>query len=381
MSAADATPAASQPEAVPHPARALDLDHIDYSPFDTALPAAEVKAFRDRAVAAGQANAARQQLTTTPNRPMMIGLLVVFGLVFIATLVQLYIAVVSRGNVTPFTIGIPIFFAFLTLASALQVYKEFGDKHWGNRARLPHFAVANGLEFRGLSAGPAYPGVIFRRGDSRTSIDRLTSTTGRYFDLGNFEYWTRTRTSRSVARWGYLALRLDRKLPNMLLIAKKNQGLGGSDLPGTFHPDQVLSLEGDFDKYFTLYCPKQYEADALYVFTPDLMALLIDEAYAFDVEIVDDWMFVVVRKPFSPFAATYERLFTIVRTVGAKTLSQTKNYHDARAGAAGANTVASEGRRLRRNISAVRVLIMAVVLAIMLAIPIGLLILRQLYPD
>ena len=37
---------------------------------------------------------------------------------------------------------------------------------------------------------------------------------------------------------------------------------------------QVLSLEGDFDRYFTLYCPKEYERDALYVFTPDLMALL-----------------------------------------------------------------------------------------------------------
>lgn len=43
----------------------------------------------------------------------------------------------------------------------------------------------------------------------------------------------------------------------------------------------MLSLEGDFDRYFTLYCPGDYERDALYVFTPDLLALLIDESRHF----------------------------------------------------------------------------------------------------
>src|SRR6185437_14086794 len=117
--------------------------------------------------------------------------------------------------------------------------------------------------------------------------------------------------SRIAVRWSYVAIRLDRKLPHMLLIAKENQGIGGSDLPATYGSDQILSLEGDFDRYFTLYCPKKHETDALYVFTPDLMALLIDEARFFDVEIVDDWMFVVMRKTLPVAASTYERLLTI----------------------------------------------------------------------
>ena len=114
----------------------------------------------------------------------------------------------------------------------------------------------------------------------------------------------------------------------------------------------MLHLEGDFDNYFTLYCPKEYERDALYVFTPDLMALLIDNASPFDVEIVDKWMFVYssatldLRQP-----AVHQRLLGIVDTVGAKALSQTERYADERVGDVTANIVAPQGRRLTRRIS------------------------------
>ncbi|MEO7546479.1 MAG: hypothetical protein ABIT21_09370 [Terrimesophilobacter sp.] len=76
-------------------------------------------------------------------------------------------------------------------------------------------------------------------------------------------------------------------VPNMILDAKSNNFLW-TNLPQNFSRNQVLSLEGDFDKHFTLYCPKEYEHDALYVFTPDLMTRLIDHAAGYDVELVDD---------------------------------------------------------------------------------------------
>lgn len=51
--------------------------------------------------------------------------------------------------------------------------------------------------------------------------------------------------------------------------------------------------EGDFDDYFTLYCLAEYERDSLYLFTPDVMARLIDRVRGFDVEIIDDLLFFV----------------------------------------------------------------------------------------
>jgi hypothetical protein len=128
----------------------------------------------------------------------------------------------------------------------------------------------------------------------------------------------------------------------------------------------VLSLEGDFDRYFTLFCPKQYERDALYVFTPDLMALCIDEVAPFDVEIVDDWMFVYSPRAFRmDDPALLDRLFRIIDVVGSKALRQTSRYHDDKAAVPfPANVVAPSGQRLRRRFPVAAIVILAVVLGL-----------------
>ena len=59
-------------------------------------------------------------------------------------------------------------------------------------------------------------------------------------------------------------------------------------------PARRLSIEGDFDEHFALHSPPVSQRDAVYIFTPDLMALLIDETGDFDVEIVD--VFVVYSR-------------------------------------------------------------------------------------
>jgi hypothetical protein len=138
-----------------------------------------------------------------------------------------------------------------------------------------------------------------------------------------------------------MAVKLDRQLPQMLLEAKANAGLFGTVRVGD--TSVVVTLEGDFNEYFTLRVPMGYERDARYVLTPDLMALLIDESSAFDVELIDDWMFIYSPEPFvGADPQLYERLFRILSTVGVKTVRQTSRYTDPRprwSGAKGARFV------------------------------------------
>ena len=225
--------------------------------------------------------------------------------------------------------------------------------------RLDAFASANGLTFSPHSADPSYPGAIFQLGQSRFAIDHLRSASDRFLDYGNYRYTTGSGKNRSTRTWGFMALQLDRALPNMMLDSKANNGLFGTNLPAAFKTDQILHLEGDFDDYFTLYCPKQYERDALYVFTPDLMALLIDNAAPFDVEIVDTWMFVYSSAALDMrLPAVHQRMLRIVDTVGSKALSQTDRYRDERVGDFAANVVAPQGRRLKRGISVVGIVVL-----------------------
>lgn len=341
--------------ATPAPAsESLDLTHVNYAALTAPITNAQVRAFRAQVRAAQRANPyIRTGLSTASGI-----ITIVFLGLFVGTFLTVFVvgmvgSIVQEGAAGSFQI-VPLIFTLGFIAvAAILISRHYGSGgSWAQWMRLAQFAADNGLEFRTATPSPDYSGMIFGMGDARSSFNHLNSKTGRYFDLGDYRYSTGSGRNRTTHYWGYLAIKLDRNLPNMVLDSKQNNSLFGSDLPLHLDRDQILSLEGDFDKYFTLYCPQEYEQDALYVFTPDLMALLIDDASAFDVEIVDDWMFVYSPHRFPTLSEpTYARLFNIVQTVGNKAVSQTANYHDDRVGSLSANFVAPQGQRLRHGTS------------------------------
>ncbi|MDQ1075022.1 hypothetical protein [Microbacterium sp. SORGH_AS_0969] len=154
------------------------------------------------------------------------------------------------------------------------------------RWRLARFAHAVSMEYVPSISEPPLPGSIFQRGSGRTAVDVLRGREPRFVEVGNYRYTVSNGKNQTTVRWGYIAIKLNVPLPHIVLDAS-----GNNISLGTFGRDQHLSLEGDFDRYFRLYCPQGYERDALYLFTPDVMARFIDNAAVFDVEIVDDWLF------------------------------------------------------------------------------------------
>ena len=244
------------------------------------------------------------------------------------------------------------------------------ERRWERWLRLDWFARTNRMTFSPADPDPRYPGSIFGRGSTPQAIDHFRSTEGRFFDLGNYQYVVSNGKSSTTVTWGFLALSLERRIPHMMLDSLQNNSWGSLGLASQFDRTQVLSLEGDFDRYFTLYCPRQYETDALYVFTPDLMALCIDNVAPFDVEIVDDWMFVYSPRPFRmEDPALLDRLFRIIDVVGSKALKQTRRYRDEKAttqeglpAGFAANVIAPPGQRLRRRFPTALIVALAVIL-------------------
>jgi hypothetical protein len=326
---------------------------LDYSPLLKTPTPDEVTAYRNQARAAGAPYA-----NTTVQTVIVI---VVVGFIGISVLVPVVGGIVvflidGIATGSPVTVVALLFFVLMIAIFGFVIARVAisSSGKWGRWLRMDRFARANGFIFSPESPTPGYPGAIFQLGDSRKATEHFRTSEGRFLDFGNYQYTTGSGKNRTTRTWGFLAIELDRRLPHMVLDSKANNGLfGGTNLPATFHKDQILALEGDFNQFFTLYCPKEYERDALYVFTPDLMALLIDNAAPFDVEIIDAWMFVYSATAF-PAAqpAVYQRLLRIVETVGAKTLTQTDRYQDDRAAAPFAsNIVAPEGTRLKRSVS------------------------------
>lgn len=260
------------------------------------------------------------------------------------------------------------------------------------RYRISNFAAANHMTYVDRVDDPPLPGMIFGIGKSRRSDRIVRGHSPRFVEFGNYQYTVKSGKSSNTFRWGYIAVKLDVPLPNIVLDALGNNGFG-TNLPRSFGKNQRLSLEGDFDRYFTLYCPQGYEQDALYLFTPDIMARFIDTAAELDVEIVDDWLFLYTKRQTSSLdPATWAWLFSAVgalitrfdqwarwrddRLLAERAHASAQTAGFAQAPAAGQPAalpfaapagmltppgVAPQGRRLKRSVNWV-VIIMAIVI-------------------
>jgi hypothetical protein len=351
---------------------------IDWSAFTQPVTPAQIQQWKTAAQASGARWAGDGTVRVVVVLVLAIPMILICGLFGFLTIAGGIVGLATGDPSGGFAGVLGIVVGLLSLAvTALLVWacrEVFPNEHrWERWMRLQEFGRDNGLTYSPLDANPAYPGAIFHYGESRAAVDHFRPVEGRFFDFGNFRFVVSNGKSSSTITWGFLAMQLERRLPNMFLDSLQNNSWRTGSLSGLFARDQVMSLEGDFDTWFTLYCPKEYERDALYVFTPDLMALCIDEAAPFDVEIVDDWMFIYSPRPFTmDDPQLLARLFRVIATVGAKALRGTDRYQDEKVAAPFvANVVATPGQRLRRRFPTAVVVVLIVVLVLPMLVGIG----------
>lgn len=228
-------------------------------------------------------------------------------------------------------------------------------------ARLHKFATVNNLKLIRNVTDFQKSGMIFGEGHSRKIEQELSGVLGRPYAIGTYQYVTGSGKNSQTHNYGYMQLTMPRRLPHMVLDAKKNNFWKMSNLPKIFNKDQVLSLEGDFDNYFTLYAPKEYERDALYVFTPDVMQHLIQHGQEFDMEIIDDQLFVYSSQPFAmEREEVLRKLFTVISKIGDELGAQTDYYADENIGDRSVNLVAPQGARLKSGVNWVVIVIVVI---------------------
>lgn len=319
---------------------------IDYSALSQPATKSDIENFK-------KSVAANPGLTSEKVASMIVFILM--GGVMVFLLSTFFSISSSVGGLGLF----PLVFVLPVVLGMVGYYLARG-KRTENLVRLHKFAAANGIRFVHDRPDPAYPGVIFDNGYSRSINEALEFPNGT--EIGNYEYTTGSGKKRRTHTWSYARVKLTRRLPHMVLDAKQNNFFSSlTTLPANFDTDQTLQLEGDFNNYFTLYAPKKYERDALYVFTPDVMAAVIDAGRAFDIEVVDDNLFLYSSEHQNLHSQEYlTMILGVIDRISTEIHDQTDYYADERVGDRAVNLIAEPGRRLTSNVSVVAIVIFVV---------------------
>ncbi len=199
---------------------AMPVRVLDYSALTEPVSSADVAAWRRAARASGAPWASDSTPLAAIVPVVLIALVAVFF--FGGGLVSLFASGIQNGN--PVGILLPLLFVVGVIAVVIAVARARLNRGgtWEGWMRLDRFARANGMLFTPRDAQPSYPGEIFRVGRDAAVLSHLESGggiagPGRFLDLGNYRYTTGSGRSQTVHHWGFLAMRLDRAMPNILL--------------------------------------------------------------------------------------------------------------------------------------------------------------------
>lgn len=328
------------------PGRGSPTRRFDTSPLTERVPLRELRAFWREF---SQVPGARQPGRGARIAVVVIGALVVpIGLLAFAVGISEELAEGAPDMVGQL-IGMGALMLLLAFAGIVLTWAalRMGSRRRSRRAffRLARFAGANGLSF--------FPGVHdgrhlapWRERGMVRVVDLMRARGGRAVEFANVEIQSSAGHRSSTTFGGYAATRVGTPLPHIRLESRRIVRTS----TGVTARDQRLSLEGDFDRFFALSCPRGYETDALYLFTPDVMARLVDSVADFDLELVDDWVFltspddVVTLKP-ERWQAVVSAFDAVLAKIGQWERWRDDRVPHNRLSAPG--RVAASGRRLR----------------------------------
>jgi hypothetical protein len=160
-------------------------------------------------------------------------------------------------------------------------------------AFFQQYATLNGFTFqkRGLPAD--LDGQLFNIGHSRIGTDLVAGSFQNLpLDLFNYRYTIGGGKNQETFYYTVFRLQYSTPLPPLMLQLKwHNFGVNIFSMFSSNGPVKI-NLEGDFDKYFTLYARKGFETEALEIFTPDFMAKIQNTWKHFSLEFIHNHIYI-----------------------------------------------------------------------------------------
>jgi hypothetical protein len=216
------------------------------------------------------------------------------------------------------------------------------------RVKIAAFAWRNGWAYADTLERTQRPGAAFTRvvrGRERSVV--ACDDPRMPFELGIHHSVARGDQRATIQRpFAFIELPLPSSVPHIVLANRRR-----SIIPtlGLGRGAARMDLEGEFAKVFRLIVPEGYQQDALYIFTPDLMARVLDLGSGAEIELVSDRLFVYL-----PAGTRFDRPATMAAALvlaeefHRRFAARTALYRDDDAGEIAARAGVSVGLRGQR---------------------------------
>ena len=252
------------------------------------------------------------------QKPSMLPALIIGGSIAIAFLLCVYFAVTGNYEATlapvmaaTITLTHPILllsmmvFGVLSIPAALAAKKR-REKFWQTVGESYGLVYAPKRILKGSKA------VLLNQGHMRGATHVLTGT---LHDLpfSMYEYVFLKQEGKTSRPYPFTVFEFTFKgaFPHLYLNYRNNYNPPERLIGGM--PTVPLPIE--FEKKFALHVPKQYEIEALAIFTPDTLAFLLDNGWHYDVEMIDQTMIVFGKPGLSAPRAVIEEIEKVTTLV------------------------------------------------------------------
>ena len=214
-----------------------------------------------------------------------------------------------------------------------------------NKQTMQIFAAANGIEYKQAifsldSYGYNWMINQIQNLEMASIREKIQVTNRSFSEIGNLTFSVRdtsfisstsSEPQTDTYTWSYVRIPLPRTVPRIILDSLKNDGvLNMNKMPLKIGKGQKLSLEGNLDSYFALYAPLDYAQDAYYIFRPEVLTMLMNTAQAYDLELIDNDLFVYRHKPLHLTNPTdIEEMANVADMLQRAFYETTKNYKNS----------------------------------------------------
>ena len=208
------------------------------------------------------------------------------------------------------------------------------------------FASMHGLAYLG-KADPRYAGML--PGYVQHLVEGTDSKIGKQVQLFHFDYTTGSGKNQRTYYRTVIAIRINPTKAHIFLNSRINDATEQINLSRS----ERYAAEGTFAKYFDIYSPKSTTLSALSIFAPDTMALVMADYGFYDIEIVDDILYLydyTQRRTVSAMESLYHSGLHLANDINTNTPKKLKLQHAQGAVSPSAITALKSGNSLARFI-------------------------------